>query len=78
MRDRIPCIGCGFCCSQEMCRTGGLIYGHYTNPCPALIRKGTRYCCSLYLSDPLRYEHFLEIGAGCCLPSNPWRREVPA
>jgi len=59
-----------------MCRTGAMIYGHYTNPCPALTWKEDRYICSLYLSDPLRYEHFLEIGAGYCFPFNPWRKEV--
>ncbi len=51
-----------------------MLYGHYTNPCPALMWNGDRYLCSLYLGDPSRYEHFLEIGGGCCFPSNPRRR----
>ncbi len=50
-----------------------MTYGHYKNPCPALTWNGERYLCSLYLGDPPRYEHFLEIGEGCCFPFNPRR-----
>lgn len=71
-----PCIGCGFCCAEIICRTGAMIYGHYKTPCPALIWNGERYVCALYAGDPARYELFLEIGAGCCFPSNPWREHV--
>ncbi len=53
-----------------------MIYGNYTNPCPALRRDGSRYLCSLYLDDPLRYEHFLDIGGGCCFPDNPRRKGI--
>lgn len=53
-----------------------MIYGHYTKPCPSLTWSGDRYVCSLYLSDVKRYEFFLEIGGGCCFPSNPWREDV--
>jgi len=70
----LQCVGCGFCCLERICRTGAVIYGNYTNPCPALLWNGTRYLCSLYLGDPSRYEHFLEIGGGCCFPLNPRRQ----
>ncbi len=50
-----------------------MMYGHYTNPCPALIREGDRCRCSLYMSDPERYEAVLEIGEGCRFPDNPVR-----
>jgi hypothetical protein len=53
-----------------------MIYGHYTNPCPSLTWDGDRYVCFLYRDDPARYELFLEIGAGCCFPMNPWRESV--
>lgn len=50
-----------------------MTYGHYKNPCPALMWNGARYLCSLYLGDPARYEQSLEIGGGCCFPFNPRR-----
>lgn len=68
-----PCVGCGYCCTTRMCRIGSMMYGHYTNPCPALIREGDRCRCSLYMSDPERYEAVLEIGEGCRFPDNPVR-----
>jgi hypothetical protein len=71
-----PCIGCGFCCTEIICRTAAMIYGHYTNPCPSLAWDGDRYICALYRSDPDRYEFFLEIGGGCCFPMNPRREHV--
>jgi hypothetical protein len=71
-----PCVGCGFCCTEVICRIGAMIYGHYANPCPALKWDRSRYVCTLYLSDPSRYEVFLEIGGGCCFPLNPWRENV--
>jgi len=70
------CVGCGFCCTEIICRTGAMIYGHYTSPCPALTWLNDRYVCELYVNDPARYEHFLEIGGGCCFPANPWREAV--
>jgi len=73
--DSMQCVGCGFCCTKVICRIGSMFYGHYTNPCPALTRDDDRYVCSLYLSDPARYESVLEIGGGCCFPDNPLRRE---
>ncbi len=73
MSESQPCVRCGFCCTKQMCRIGSMIYGHYTNPCPALRLNEGRYQCSLYLGDPARYEHVLEIGNGCCFPSNPLR-----
>ena len=54
-----------------------MIFGHYAHPCPALVWNGTRYLCSVYLGDPSRYEHFLEIGIACCFPSNPWKKNYP-
>lgn len=74
--ESAPCVGCAFCCSERMCRIGSMIYGHYASPCPALTWDGNRFVCSLYLSDPSRYECFLEIGGGCCFPSNPRRRAI--
>ncbi|AFM26818.1 hypothetical protein Desti_4181 [Desulfomonile tiedjei DSM 6799] len=53
-----------------------MFYGHYSDPCPALEWNGSRYVCSLFLSDPDRYEHFLDIGGGCCFPENPRRRQA--
>ncbi|HTY23493.1 MAG TPA: hypothetical protein VMC85_10210 [Desulfomonilaceae bacterium] len=70
----LPCIGCGYCCTETMCRIGTMLYGHYMNPCPALTRNKDRYVCSLYLEDPERYEEFLRIGEGCCFPVNPRRK----
>lgn len=75
MSDSLRCVGCGYCCTKVMCRIGSMFYGHYTNPCPALIRNDGRCLCSLYLSDPERYEGVLEIGEGCCFPDNPLRRK---
>gem|GEM_PF-1632532 len=54
-----------------------MLYGHYTNPCPALIWNGARYLCSLCRDDPLRYERVLEIGLGCRFPLNPRRKVFP-
>jgi hypothetical protein len=70
------CVGCGYCCTEVICRTGAMFYGHYSNPCPALTWNGLRYVCSLYLSDPERYHQFIAIGDGCCFPLNPRRAEV--
>jgi hypothetical protein len=70
------CVGCGYCCTTVICRTGAMFYGHYTKPCPALLWNGTRYVCRLFLSDPPRYEEFIAIGTGCCFPDNPWREDV--
>ena len=53
-----------------------MMYGHYTNPCPALRWTGSRYVCSLYMEDPARYELVLEIGEGCCFPDNAVRKEI--
>lgn len=53
-----------------------MIYGHYTNPCPALAWRENRYFCTLYLGDPDRYGQILEIGGGCCFPSNSWREQI--
>ena len=74
--ESVPCVGCAFCCSERICRIGGMIYGHYKSPCPALSWDGNRFLCQLYLSDPSRYEGVLEIGAGCCFPTNSRRREI--
>jgi hypothetical protein len=74
--DGPSCVGCGFCCSEIMCRIGTMIYGHYTKPCPALKQAGDRWVCSLYLGDPARYEQILDIGGGCCFSSNPLREEL--
>ncbi len=71
----MKCIGCGFCCSTVMCRIGTMLYGNYTNPCPALKKLNSKFVCSLYLNDPLRYEDVLEIGQGCCFPASNRRRE---
>lgn len=76
MNESLQCVGCGFCCTTVICRLGAMIYGNYTNPCPALKWNGARYVCSLYLGDPQRYQCFLEIGEGCCFPSNPLRAEL--
>jgi hypothetical protein len=73
--ESMQCVGCGFCCTKVICRIGSMFYGHYTNPCPALTRDDDRYVCSLYLSDPARYEGVLDIGGGCCFPDNPLRHE---
>jgi hypothetical protein len=70
------CVGCGYCCTERMCRIGAMIYGHYTNPCPALERAENRYVCTLYLNDPMRYEHVMDIGRGCCFPFNPLREAI--
>ena len=72
----VKCIGCGYCCTKIICRIGSMIYGHYTNPCPALKRNGDRYVCSLYLDDPARYGGVLEIGEGCCFPENAMRNKA--
>jgi hypothetical protein len=73
LHEALTCVGCGFCCETVICRLGAMVYGAYTHPCPALKQNGNRYLCSLYLADPLRYEHFLDIGGGCCFPDNPRR-----
>ena len=73
MPEGKPCVGCGYCCKTSMCRTGAMIYGHYKDPCPALVSTGRGYECRLYLSDPDRYGAFLEIGSGCSFPLNPLR-----
>lgn len=73
MKRGPQCIGCGYCCSTVMCRIGTMKFGHYTNPCPALSQNEDRYLCTMYLSDPLRYEEVLGIGNGCCFPANPLR-----
>jgi len=52
-----------------------MIYGQYKSPCPALVWNGSRSMCRLYLTDPDRYGHFLDIGGGCCFPLNPWRTD---
>lgn len=70
------CVGCGWCCSTRMCRIGSMKYGSYTTPCPALSREKDRYVCRLYLEDPDRYAEVLEIGGGCCFPSNPRRVHI--
>ena len=75
MSDAVPCVGCGYCCTQVICAAGRMIYGHYKKPCPSLARTGNRYVCSLYLDDPLCYGEILEIGGGCCSPLNPWRMD---
>ncbi|MDQ7781246.1 MAG: hypothetical protein RDU20_00110 [Desulfomonilaceae bacterium] len=76
MNNSLNCVGCGFCCTQVICRMGSMLYGHYTNPCPALARRNDRHVCTLYLSDPARYEGILAIGEGCCFPDNPLRRDI--
>ncbi|MEW6349755.1 MAG: hypothetical protein AB1646_11885 [Thermodesulfobacteriota bacterium] len=70
------CVGCGYCCKTVICRTGAMFYGHYKSSCPALEWNGVRYVCRLFLSDPIRYESSLDIGGGCCFPSNPMRVPV--
>ncbi|MFH0822591.1 MAG: hypothetical protein V2B18_07550 [Pseudomonadota bacterium] len=76
MSESRECVGCGYCCRNTICRLGSMIYGHYKAPCPALEWSGNRYVCGVYFSDPLRYEHILGIGSGCCFPSNPLRENV--
>lgn len=53
-----------------------MIYGHYKNPCPALVWSEARYVCTLYLRDPDRYKGVLDIDGGCSFPANPWRNNV--
>lgn len=76
MSESRECIGCGYCCKERICRIGAMIYGHYTNPCPALTWAENRYLCSLYLEDPHRYELVIDIGGGCCFPLNPQREQM--
>lgn len=73
MKSPPPCIGCGYCCVTVICRIGSMLYGHYKSPCPALVKVGDVYRCSLYSRDPDRYGAGLEIGEGCCFPDNPRR-----
>jgi hypothetical protein len=73
MPERPVCVGCGYCCKRSICRTGAMIYGHYKDPCPSLISTDMGYKCGLYLSDPERFQFFLEIGEGCLYPLNPLR-----
>lgn len=76
MSESHACVGCGYCCCDRICRIGAMIYGHYTNPCPALKWAENRYVCALYLDDPSRYEQIMDIGGGCCFPFNPRREQI--
>jgi len=64
-----PCNGCGYCCSQEICKMGKEIYKTNIPPCSGLKRRGNRFSCYLYeiISEEMRpFLRFrMGIGMGC-------------
>ena len=64
-----PCNGCGYCCSEEICKMGKAIYSTKIAPCPGLIKIGNKFFCYLYEICNIEMKPFLRfhmgIGVGC-------------
>jgi hypothetical protein len=79
-QEKIPCIGCGYCCMRNTCTFGVALHpDRREEPCPELEWNGRRYVCRL-MARPGRmadfYKSELQSGGGCRSFENPWRQEV--
>ncbi len=51
-----PCNGCGWCCQQEVCSIGRMVFGGAIDavvegPCPALTEKDGRFLCGVVIAE---------------------------
>ena len=64
-----PCKRCGFCCSNEVCEPGRVVYKTDITPCPGLKFDGEKHSCELVeIVDEEQRAFFLfrmGIGVGC-------------
>jgi hypothetical protein len=70
-REGMPCNGCGYCCTQEICGIGRIAFPDAVAPCPGLRERPEGMRCALVETEiatgmePL-LQNALGIGRGCC------------
>jgi len=78
--EKVPCIGCGYCCIRNTCTFGVARHPKDREKiCPELEWTGIRYICRLMapankLADFYRSE--LQTDGGCRSFKNPWRNDI--
>ena len=66
----MECKQCGYCCKEEICQIGEMVFGIIEPPCPALVKENELYFCSFVVAEN---DFFVEpiltkalgIGIGC-------------
>lgn len=46
-----PCNGCGWCCHEEVCQLGRMVFDNPQAPCPGIVYQDGMVRCSLVLME---------------------------